>query len=149
MSTDELPVITHLQSVLEQLSASLYPILPNPETTKRRASVALILRVQPSSSNWPVENAPRCGSLEDFFSQDWTRYGDPEALFIKRAARKGDRWTSHIALPGGKRDPSDEDDKAAAIRETSEEVGIDLKEHAIEVGNLPQRLVTTHWGKKP
>ena len=77
------------------------------------------------------------------------KHGDPEVLFIKRASRKGDRWTSHIALPGGKRDPEDADDKAAAVREAVEEVGVDVDEHGIACGNLPQRIVTTHWGKKP
>lgn len=76
--------------------------------------------------------------------------GDPEAVFIKRAARVGDRWTSHVALPGGKRDPEDEDDKAVAIRETSEEIGLDLTSgDAFFVGNLPERVVSTSWGKVP
>jgi 8-oxo-dGTP pyrophosphatase MutT (NUDIX family) len=77
------------------------------------------------------------------------QHGEPEVLFIKRASRKGDRWTSHIALPGGKRDPIDEDDRAAAVRESWEEVGMDLDKYAVSCGNLPQRIVTTHWGKKP
>jgi len=89
--------------------------------------------------------------LDSFFSQTWAQNGDPEVLFIKRAARPGDRWTSHVALPGGKRDPEDADDKATAIRETMEEVGIDLSnEQALFVGNLPQRVITTtDWGNTP
>ena len=71
-------------------------------------------------------------------------------IFIKRAARQGDRWTSHVALPGGKRDPEDEDDKAVAIRETSEEIGLNLtSQDVLFVGNLPQRVVSTSWGKVP
>lgn len=71
-------------------------------------------------------------------------------MFIKRAAREGDRWTSHVALPGGKRDPEDEDDKATAVRETSEEIGLDLNgRDAMFVGNLPERVVSTSWGKVP
>lgn len=78
------------------------------------------------------------------------KHGDPEVVFIKRAAREGDRWTSHVALPGGKRDPEDEDDKAVAIRETAEEIGLDLTSpHALFVGNLPERVVSTSWGKVP
>lgn len=151
-STDSPPnnpaIVSHLQTVLSTLSASPYPVLTT-ETTKKRASVALIVRISPSFSQWPEPDAPRPDNLEDFYDQDWVKHGDPEVLFIKRASRKGDRWTSHIAFPGGRRDPTDGDDKAAAVRETWEEVGLDLKKYAIDCGNLPQRLVTTHWGKTP
>lgn len=76
--------------------------------------------------------------------------GDPELLFIKRAAREGDRWTSHVALPGGKRDPTDASDKDVAVRETSEEIGLDLRgERCVYVGNLPERVVSTSWGSVP
>ena len=69
-------------------------------------------------------------------------------LFIKRAARAGDRWTAHVAFPGGKRDPNDADDCAAAVRETFEEVGLDLGP-ALACGKLPDRIVTTSWGTVP
>ena len=85
-----------------------------------------------------------------FFGQDWVKHGDPELLFIKRATRIGDKWNGHVALPGGKRDPEDDDDQVTAAREALEEVGIDLSpDNAIAVGNLPQRIVTTSWGKVP
>jgi 8-oxo-dGTP pyrophosphatase MutT (NUDIX family) len=78
------------------------------------------------------------------------KHGDPEILFIKRAARVGDKWNGHVALPGGKRDPEDGDDAVTAMREALEEVGIGLdNDNAIAVGNLPQRIVTTSWGKVP
>jgi 8-oxo-dGTP pyrophosphatase MutT (NUDIX family) len=141
-------LVLHLQKVLSTLIAAPYPVLTS-ETTKKRASVACIVRISPSYSHWPEPSTARAENLEDFYKQDWVRHGDPEVLFIKRASRKGDRWTSHVAFPGGRRDPEDEDDKAAAIRETWEEVGLDLKKYAIDCGNLPQRLVTTHWGKTP
>lgn len=148
-ATPPTSLIPHLRTILSDLTASPYLVLPSPDDTKRRASVAFIVRVQPSSAHWPQLHAPKSNDLESYFSQEWVQHGEPEVLFIKRASRKGDRWTSHIACPGGKRDPTDEDDKAAAVRETWEEVGLDLNEYAIESGNLPQRLVTTHWGKKP
>jgi len=141
-------LVLHLQKVLSTLIAARYPVLTS-ETTKKRASVACIVRISPSYSHWPEPSTARAENLEDFYEQDWVKHGDPEVLFIKRASRKGDRWTSHVAFPGGRRDPDDEDDKAAAIRETWEEVGLDLKKYAIDCGNLPQRLVTTHWGKTP
>lgn len=63
----------------------------------------------------------------------------PPSLF----SLTGSRWSGHIALPGGKREV-DETDLAAAIRETEEEVGINLH-LATYGGKLPERLVTT-WG---
>ncbi len=66
---------------------------------KRRASVALILRVRPGYEAEPFkieENDPGVSAIESldrFFSQDWVQRGDPECVFIKRAARVGDRWT--------------------------------------------------------
>ena len=49
-----------------------------------------------------------------------------EALFIHRAVRAGDTWSGQIAFPGGRREPSDADLLDTAIRETHEEVGVDL-----------------------
>ncbi|KAI6897948.1 hypothetical protein KC318_g16192 [Hortaea werneckii] len=141
-------LISQTHTLLKHLSASPYPDLESPEATKRRASVAFIIRIKPSYSHWPTASE-KIHDLDTFYAQDWVQHGDPEVLFIKRASRKGDRWTSHVALPGGKRDPEDADDQAAAIREAWEEVGLDVQAHAISCGNLPQRLVTTHWGKKP
>jgi len=52
---------------------------------------------------------------------------DPLAvLLIRRAERGGDPWSGHVALPGGRRDPHDDDLIQTAIRETREEVGLEL-----------------------
>ncbi|KAF2770890.1 hypothetical protein EJ03DRAFT_269910 [Teratosphaeria nubilosa] len=142
-------LIAHTHTLLKALRTTPYPVLESPESVKRRASVALAIRIKPSYAHWPTDPTQKLPDLDAFFAQDWVHHGEPEVLFIKRASRKGDRWTSHVALPGGKRDPEDADDKAAAVREAWEEVGLDLNTHAIECGSLPQRLVTTHWGKKP
>jgi 8-oxo-dGTP pyrophosphatase MutT (NUDIX family) len=52
---------------------------------------------------------------------------DPDSiLLIRRAERTGDPWGGHMALPGGRREPDDEDLLGTAIRETQEEVGVQL-----------------------
>lgn len=79
--------------------------LHEPETVAdaslRRAAVAMLLRDRP---------------------------GSPEVLFIERASRAGDPWSGHMAFPGGRIEPADPHSRAAAERETLEEVGIDLAE---------------------
>jgi 8-oxo-dGTP pyrophosphatase MutT (NUDIX family) len=51
----------------------------------------------------------------------------PDAvLLIRRAERAGDPWSGHMALPGGRREESDADLLATAVRETHEEVGLPL-----------------------
>lgn len=52
---------------------------------------------------------------------------DPDSLLlIRRAERAGDPWSGHIGLPGGRRSPTDPDLVDTAIRETQEEIGLDL-----------------------
>jgi 8-oxo-dGTP pyrophosphatase MutT (NUDIX family) len=45
---------------------------------------------------------------------------------IERAERVGDRWSGHMALPGGKRERADRDLADTAARETYEEVALVL-----------------------
>ncbi|KAF2182764.1 nudix family hydrolase [Zopfia rhizophila CBS 207.26] len=174
METGTEELVSHLKNVFLNLATNPYPEVACPPDAQRRASVALVLRIQPNYDHWPAvqtkhfhphrspqrrrsslaSNSEHKLSLKDildaFFEQDWVKHGDPEVLFIKRATRAGDKWNGHVALPGGKRDPEDEDDQVTAVREAMEEVGIDLSfTHAISVGNLPQRIVTASWGKVP
>ena len=62
--------------------------------------------------------------------------GGIEALFIHRAEHPEDRWSGHMALPGGRVEAEDGEPRRAAERETLEEVGIDLREAGRFLGRL-------------
>ncbi len=61
---------------------------------------------------------------------------DMELLLIQRVERAGDPWSGHMALPGGRRAPIDEDLLDTAFRETREEVGIQLRRDRDLLGRL-------------
>ena len=63
-------------------------------------------------------------------------------LLIKRAKSANDPWSQHMALPGGKHDPKDTDLLATAIRETHEELGLDLGASAEWLGSLPAQALS-------
>ena len=52
--------------------------------------------------------------------------GEAEVLFIRRAEYELDPWSGDLAFPGGCIDPTDGTPRAAAERETHEEIGIKL-----------------------
>jgi 8-oxo-dGTP pyrophosphatase MutT (NUDIX family) len=67
----------------------------------------------------------RRAAIAAIFSR--TETDEEQLLFIRRAISEKDRWSGDVALPGGKQDAVDDgDDEKTAIRETLEEVGIDL-----------------------
>ena len=78
----------------------------------------------------------------------------PEVLFIQRAIKPGDPWSGQMAFPGGHRDESDLGLKEAAMRETFEEVGLDLAngdylgaldhQHAAPRGQRLDMLIAPH-----
>ncbi|TIB33178.1 hypothetical protein E3P84_02276 [Wallemia ichthyophaga] len=129
----------------------------------KRAAVALILRFRlvdssrggdgsPSPSPSPTSPSDSDSSLEDLFNQPWMRDGNviPEILFIQRVARNGDRWSGHVACPGGRYEPDDENLKYTAMRECWEEIGLDISDrrHFLPLGQLDDREVTSSLGKK-
>lgn len=59
-----------------------------------------------------------------------------EFVVIHRAHRAGDPWSGHMALPGGRQQASDTDLFATAVRETREEIGVDLQHHGEGLGHL-------------
>jgi 8-oxo-dGTP pyrophosphatase MutT (NUDIX family) len=52
--------------------------------------------------------------------------GGIEVLFIRRAEHPEDPWSGQMAFPGGRAEPRDPDLRSTAIRETREEIGVDL-----------------------
>lgn len=57
---------------------------------------------------------------------------------IRRAIDARDPWSGQMAFPGGGQDPEDNDLQATSVRETFEEVGIHLAEHASFLGSLDE-----------
>jgi 8-oxo-dGTP pyrophosphatase MutT (NUDIX family) len=64
------------------------------------------------------------------------RDSEAEVLLIRRAKAERDPWSGHMAFPGGRKDPSDQDLLATAIRETFEEVGVELHPERDLLGRL-------------
>jgi 8-oxo-dGTP pyrophosphatase MutT (NUDIX family) len=60
----------------------------------------------------------------------------PQVLLIRRAEHPADAWSGHMAFPGGREDPDDENLIATAIRETFEEVALDLGQAGRLLGQL-------------
>ncbi len=102
------PDVQHLARALSSRSATR---LDEVEEV-RRAAVALLVRLGDSSSL--------------------------ELLLIKRADYASDPWSGHVALPGGRQEPADPSLLDTAIRETREEIGVDIAEHGALLGVLDE-----------
>jgi 8-oxo-dGTP pyrophosphatase MutT (NUDIX family) len=55
-----------------------------------------------------------------------SNFEDLEIFYIRRTHQEKDRWSSHVAFPGGRAELG-ETDQQAVIREYKEEVGLDLE----------------------
>ncbi|MGB5695446.1 MAG: CoA pyrophosphatase [Polyangiales bacterium] len=60
----------------------------------------------------------------------------PEVLLIRRAEHPSDPWSGHMAFPGGRQAAEDPTLLHTAMRETREEVGLDLSSQAERIGQL-------------
>ncbi|MFK8018347.1 MAG: CoA pyrophosphatase [Pseudomonadales bacterium] len=76
--------------------------------------------------------------------------GSFDVLMMRRADRKGDPWSGHMAFPGGKMDSVDESTFETSLRELAEETGIPSPATTLEsVGRLSDVLTRNHSGKRP
>lgn len=57
-------------------------------------------------------------------------------FFIKRTENPGDSYSGHVAFPGGKMNRCDASSVDTALRETNEEIGVDLYEFGYLLGRL-------------
>ena len=104
---------THpLVARLDRALAGRTPQLAERDEPFKEAAVALVLRPFPE--------------------------GDAELLFIRRATRAGDPWSGQIGLPGGRFEPADDSLETTALRETLEEVGLDLRKEGRVLGALDE-----------
>ena len=87
----------------------------------RRAAVALVLRASPSEG-----------------SQLRGGRGALELLLIRRAEYESDPWSGHVALPGGRQEPGDASLEETAVRETREELALDLARDGVLLGTLDE-----------
>ena len=76
---------------------------------------------QPVLSNTGDSHAAVALILDSAASTD-----DPEIIFIERARVPNDPWSGHIAFPGGRREPGDQLSLDTAVRETEDEIGVEL-----------------------
>ncbi|KAF8905448.1 hypothetical protein CPB84DRAFT_1814097 [Gymnopilus junonius] len=151
-----------LARALHRIRATPPRVIASPPTQPRRAAVALIIRVVPSLAPSP-HNPAKPPSLADFFQADWVNHphARPEILYLHReipVPSDGSLWQSklrqspaeaHVAFPGGRQEPDDEGGLYTAMRQTWEEIGIDLAEPCYTcVGQLDDREITTSLGKR-
>lgn len=65
-------------------------------------------------------------------------HGALELLLIKRAEFESDPWSGHVALPGGRAEPADRDLEETVIRETREEIAVDIAKEGVFLGTLDE-----------
>jgi 8-oxo-dGTP pyrophosphatase MutT (NUDIX family) len=85
------------------------------------------------ASRLPVHEDTRFAAIAAVLRQG---EDDLELLVIRRAERPSDPWSGHMALPGGRAEPEDGSLSRTAVRETREEVGLDLDECGELLGEL-------------
>lgn len=115
------------QWTLETLRARLGGRAPAAAETERPAAVAVVVR----------------------FPEGPDAEAGPSILLMRRTEQEGDPWSGHVSFPGGRMEPGDADLLATAIRETREELGIDLAVSAAFIGGLEPIVATGRVINRP
>lgn len=66
--------------------------------------------------------------------------GDARVVLIERPTADGHHHSGEVSFPGGKAEPEDVDDRATALREAAEEVGLDPVAAGVRVVGLLERF---------
>ncbi|KAF5311988.1 hypothetical protein D9619_003404 [Psilocybe cf. subviscida] len=145
-----------LARALNRIHSTPPRIIASPATQPRRAAVSLIIRVVPNPAAPFPQTPDRVPTLSEFFEQSWVKdpSARPEILFLHREdttrndlnqdRTRHNTNEAHVAFPGGRQEPEDE-----AMRQTWEEIGIDLAEPCYAtIGQLDDREITTSLGKR-
>ncbi|KAG8967236.1 hypothetical protein FRB90_010898, partial [Tulasnella sp. 427] len=109
----------------------------------------------------PPQDQYECPTtLQDLFDQDWVNQPGcvAEIVYIRRetnpdASSYNPSSASvsgmHVAFPGGRKEADDESERYTAMRNTWEELGIDLADKEwLAVGQMDDREITTSLGKR-
>lgn len=121
---------------LGRLTARLQPVDAPPSFGGGAVHAAVLLMLRPPAGAADGGDAGDGEGGTRDAGRDLVRI-PAEILFIRRAEREGDPWSGHIAFPGGRPAAGDPDLLSVAIRETSEEVGIDVGRGGRVLGRLP------------
>ncbi|SJL05852.1 uncharacterized protein ARMOST_09188 [Armillaria ostoyae] len=156
MSDKPVSVVPLLSRALHRIRSTPPRIIASPPTQPRRAAVAIVIRIVPAPSYSAPTTSTAPPQLSEFFQLDWVNdpNAQPEILFLRRDHPVNDDGTvppkeAHVAFPGGRTEPDDEGGAYTALRQTWEEIGIDLAERDyICVGQLDDREITTSLGKR-